>query len=479
MTQNLKYKIPLIALGLIAIFFANVAPAHADSGYSITGTFSLYGSPSYATSTFFATPVGVINPNGTYPFARGTGGRTGYAIFDITSSTSNAIAFCDDSANSDINNSLINLSNLPCTFENLAAYNYITSSTWIYGHTYEVIFFDGWGNGGPFYDDCGTQSLCRAGADGWVDFSASYLYFPFLNFLYPTNGTTTPPFTQWLVNVYNLQAGPTYSISIHYTPIVNPNTNNNPIYADTSLPFTSTSSNIVIPHTAQITSLGSVTSTFTVNATAYLTETVSNGSGIIGSTTISFTAIPRLSTNNGVTIGTSTVVTPTLNASGTLSLNVGTDTTDYGNLAGGAATDKCTPASSPTDVGGGIAYGLCAAGQFLFTPNSNFTYALQTGYTSIGGAFPFSLVFGIHNVLESSTNQFTNTSTDMAIVLPAPAGFVASGTPPVPLLNSSTLLALAGGGSNGASFKDLMMTIEGALFIVGAVMILYLQVAGK
>jgi len=92
------------------------------------------------------------------------------------------------------------------------------------------------------------------------------------------------------------------------------------------------------------------------------------------------------------------------------------------------------PAEDWTDIGGGLFYALCSAGQFLFTPSQTSVTNLETSIQQFQNVFPFNLYFGIVGDLVSSTDsENVATSTPLTLKIPNLSG---SGT--VTLFNATS-----------------------------------------
>jgi len=76
---------------------------------------------------------------------------------------------------------------------------------------------------------------------------------------------------------------------------------------------------------------------------------------------------------------------------------------------------ECTPAEDWTDIGGGLRYGLCSAGIFLFYPSEESMTNLGDKFSSFQDVFPFNLYFGIAEQFATSTANQSATSTPLQL----------------------------------------------------------------
>lgn len=314
---------------------------------------------------------------------------------------------------------------------------------------------------------------------------------PSISFLFPVQSTSTPWFSSWLFNLSGLIATHTYTAQVHWQlpneyPNISFQPTYGPVFGDQSAPFSGTSTGVLaIPHpTRDLQTLNSVSAPhndYIVNATVYLND-VTVGGPFINSNFISYDQFLNLQVGNSTVggqpvVGTSTYIITGVDSFGNVQNTSTINDTVVGQSAATSTTACLYPAGGITDIGGGIAFGLCNAGQFLFTPSGNFTAAFQSGLAQFQATFPFSLVYGIHNTLASSTNEFTASTTD-SIDIPVPEQLTPYISSTVALVNSSTINNIVGGGTNGDTFHALVFAIEGGIMILGTVVIIYLQIAG-
>jgi hypothetical protein len=213
---------------------------------------------------------------------------------------------------------------------------------------------------------------------------------PSISFLYPVDGSTTPQFSPWLVQVENMTSTNHYSAIVHWSMrnhIANPsnlvgvsfqfsgNQVGPPSFSDSVSDFFGNSTGTVpIPKADR--DLYSYPLVIPANddlwsASAYLYDTTQGG-GFLASSTISFTMLRYGAIYDGVVgkVGTTTYYIPQINASGTLQITTTTNNFTGGLPSSAEGSSTCVAATGITDVPGGLRYGLCETALLLFDPNT-------------------------------------------------------------------------------------------------------------
>jgi hypothetical protein len=305
---------------------------------------------------------------------------------------------------------------------------------------------------------------------------------PVITFLYPTDATTTPPFSPWIFSVVAPNASDTYQISVHWqqleygTGILGgnglwPNANYFQIFGDTSVQFQGTGSAMNIPVARPSRDLNYTYDKFNEDlwtATAYLRDVTAGN--IVATSSINFTLLRYGADYGGAigAVGTTTYYTPGINASGTLITNSSTNNftapVDGGvPLRNASSSNGCTPAADWTDVGGGISYGLCTATYNLFTPNDAYTTDIENTFSNIQQDFPFSAAYSVLNgVAKAAVQSASSTTSTLSLPL--------WGTN-IPVLSNNSLSDFVGSSSKDTIFKveDGVAWVGSAFSILGIV----------
>lgn len=268
---------------------------------------------------------------------------------------------------------------------------------------------------------------------------------PVVSLLFPTGATTTPDFSNWVLSV-------SYpSSTMTYVGVLYGQDDTNLIYSDNATYASGVSANpLAVRKTEALWHIPqSVPQTW-----FYRTFYIQNGT-LYSSATSSFlispsAPVPVLSSSTSALVG--------------FGLSAGT-------YVPTAHTSCVAPTSSIfTAPGDNLAYGICASGQFLFSP-SNFSQNWIDG--AVNGAktvFPFRVIFGVATALQNEINNSSTNRTAQSydLVLHTSVG---GQDMTYPVLTSSTLTNAV-----GSSTKALVFDVEEKfiwlLFILGLVKII-------
>jgi len=317
-----------------------------------------------------------------------------------------------------------------------------------------------------------------------------------VNFIYPTNGTTTPPFNNIWVGVSGVVSSSFYSLTVQYSwPQFSGNSTAvgglggallglGSNFPPQQFTVNGTGASLLaqgrlIPYLNNPFPSGAASpNPVTVNATATLSLVDPNTGALtqVDQEGITFYQIPNYATSTYYLVTNGYSSTSTTSTAPIYSLT--TSTNPFIGITQntvGSSTFYCAEPSNITDIGGGIAYGLCSAGNFFLSPSTNLTAYLQNGYQNIQNAFPFSIVFGIHNVIEQtasttiSEGQTNNYTAELSLGSTTPA---LAGVGTIVFLSSSTLVNLV-----GQQGKDTIFSVEDAIMWLLFGFALYKQVA--
>lgn len=284
---------------------------------------------------------------------------------------------------------------------------------------------------------------------------------PAVNFVFPTNGTSTPQFTPWVFGVTGLTSTNTYQILVQWkqtdhlsladsgsvSSIYNaffPNQGVAQIFQDPSGQFTGAATGTVDDQRPQR-NLNYISDGNTIDswtATAYLMNLTLGG--IAATSTIDFNMYRYAGSYSGVGTtaqGTTTVNNPSVNASGTLIITQ--STSSFGTILSLNASTTC----------GGDVLGLCYIVNGLFTPSQNYQQALLNGMNQVQNDFPFSFVYGTIGTIKNSAENLDNTTSTLSLPL--------WGTQ-ITVVSSSSLSDFV-----GPSNKNLIFNTEDAAAWVG------------
>jgi len=247
---------------------------------------------------------------------------------------------------------------------------------------------------------------------------------PSLSFFFPTSGTTTPPFSPWLISLSNLLSSSTYQVHVNWVRTNHTNTypggpQNARIFSDISPLFSSSTGGIIaIPKPDRNLGYQNDKETDdTWNAQAYLYD-VSIGP-FISRDSVDFTML-RYGSNFGggglgapVINGTSTYIIPQASPTGTLLF--ATTTSGFAPISGGQG-NNISSSTCPNDT-----LGLCSVGVFFFQPSTDYQTAMSDEIAITETRFPFSQFFLLWNAASSSLLA-AHVSTTLGFTFPAAMG---------------------------------------------------------
>lgn len=293
-------------------------------------------------------------------------------------------------------------------------------------------------------------------ADNIIDLLPTYslvdLEFPQNN----TVSTTIPDFSNWVVSADNLNASSTYYFRIRYS-LVSSTAQAPSVYYTVRYDYSS------------ITGATSVLA-WTIPKTETLTPSIQDDSVI-------FNWIVNVDLFSCLNFSTNCYLGSSGNYSIYTSRNSVTPTSTYSNLAAPfdpdlikfqsfvSSTYNCPPAEDWTDIGGGIAYGMCQTFQFLFQPQfPELRQGLANGFNSVRASFPFSIFYSVVNAISTSTSELPN-SQSFTVPFPILDGYGNSLT----FLTSSTAQNVIGSDAKNAYFT----VIENSLWIATGIIMLF------
>lgn len=284
-------------------------------------------------------------------------------------------------------------------------------------------------------EDLGGDFLYDLNLNFTVNGTSSPYYSTNIDLVWPENSTYIPDFQNWVINITNSttsirRIGVKYTTasssfifndSISYSPYIN--VNPLPIWKSYML---------VAPPNNQVTWY------------AYAYGENELGEEVIASSIknfiVAFDAIAPTSTSITLLAGSPTF------ASGTYILS---------------ATENCQrPTSSFFSApGDNLAYGLCSAGQFLFTPSDTSQAYINTAAENMKSVFPFNIFFSLKNSLSSAVETVSSTvSYDLYMNWKGSGG----SSQQFPILTSSTLENAV-----GSSTKNMVFTGISSLLWLG------------
>jgi hypothetical protein len=230
-----------------------------------------------------------------------------------------------------------------------------------------------------------------------------------LSFVFPVNGTTTPAFSNFILSGANLTSTDEYYVTVnYYIPQVSPVLTSQSVQLSGSQAL---AQGFVVSKSPFNINLGNVTAGIVANATLYdvtgfqVPDNLNNF--VVATTTSIFTEIPNGNQSNQTT---TYLQTTAFNSSGTIVVGINSVLNSSVPYIASSTSDCISVASSSNLIGATLAYGLCSAGQFLFTPQSNYTLGLTNAIESYQNVFPFSLYFSVLNGVIGSVNS-SNVST--------------------------------------------------------------------
>jgi len=291
-----------------------------------------------------------------------------------------------------------------------------------------------------------------------------------LHFDYPVSGTTTPPFSHWLLGIDNATTTDQYRVDVHWTrvshdcgPGIYGSYTYCTIYNDSSqLFYGSTSSTITLPILRPDRNLfypydKNISDEW--KATAYLSD-ITQGGSFIASTTVQWTLLRYYADYGGAigAVGTTTYNRITIATSGVPVIiegvnNFTTPVTGGVPLRNASTTSGCTPAADWTDIGGGLSFALCTAADQLFTPGTAYTADIQQSLTDLQGDFPFNYVYGTLGSFANSAAAAQSATSSLTLSL---------WSMNIPILGPNTLSDFV-----GSSSKDMIFKAEDATAWVG------------
>lgn len=112
--------------------------------------------------------------------------------------------------------------------------------------------------------------------------------------------------------------------------------------------------------------------------------------------------------------------------------------------------EECETPGGFTDIGGGISYGFCKVGKFLFTPSEYSTGRMFNAFEKFKTVFPFGYIFAITDALQAQIADSETGTTNSTLTLSVPGlGFSAD------VLSSTTLSDFTGN-----DFKNWFFTLQ-------------------
>ena len=301
---------------------------------------------------------------------------------------------------------------------------------------------------------------------------------PTISFLYPTNGIVTPLFSNFVFSGANLTSTDEYELSLQYfIPQVTGQqarsitvSGAQLINYGAAIPFTpftgqfGTSSYMVaqaelydVTHFQIPESLDG----FLVATSSAVFSVITASNNPANGTTTYLQTLPFGNASTGISVATTTTSNPYPLSSG---FTVNTASSTY----------NCQKPSDWTDIGGDISFGLCSVSEFLFIPSANVQQYMSDGYTNFKGAFPFGLVFGIHDVLSNAVTSSTDNGTTPTLALTMPNFVPTIGGQSMVFITSSTLKNAV-----GQSNFNMIFALEDALMWIFICWLMYEIVTTK
>ena len=291
-------------------------------------------------------------------------------------------------------------------------------------------------------------SACNNSSFGYATYSLTAVGAPpsSVSFAYPTPGMTTAPFNNFVLTFGNLTSTDEYGVSINYFIPQTSYSNWTPM--QTLLGGQLENYGLAVPRTAL--GLSTAASTTPEVAIAYLYDLQNFQIPdalppfVVATGTTEFGQIAANMNGGGNGTTTYLYVLPFGNAStGITAVVTGTTTIPIGYVqnstpVGTVYAPSCPAPTGITDIGGGIYWALCNAGYILFAPQTSIQTYLSNSYTAFQSAFPFSVIFGLHNLFSEAVASGT-TSGASTISLTMPAFVPTIGGDTLTLVNSSTL----------------------------------------
>lgn len=298
-----------------------------------------------------------------------------------------------------------------------------------YAQTDNTVFTDG---NGTFYDENsenltyydGVTIGCFATTEADLANCAaigSGTSTPSVSFVYPENGTTTPPFSPWLLSFTGLAPTTSYQVAIHWQRTNHGcgynglyfSTFNCTIYGDTSGIFSgNTTGTIAVPRPDR--DLGYEADGYDEDnwtATGYLYN-LTQGGGFISTSSVSFTLLRNAIAGNPKQLsgnGTTTYYIPSIGTGGTLQIT--TSTNNYTTIVGSLSNTSSTC--------NGDTIGLCPAMAFFLQPHTDFQTAFNDEIAVSKTKFPLSIVFSFANAASSSLNGSSTATDTLSFTIPA------------------------------------------------------------
>lgn len=360
-----------------------------------------------------------------------------------------------------------------------------------------------WNNAGNTFDEFGEWYFANAGADcklagvnsGTFTGDRTVHMYPWLylgdtpyvppeptitgNITIASSGYNGPDFTNWVIAI----TPPTSSISTYYGKIsyqAGPTwTFVNNIYSDTFAITTNQTSTIYWPvHKSQslfnYQNNNGVTSSW--SAQLYL-STSTTFSSVTDSSTFIISPFATTSTLSSViqTNASGTTSTVALNElTGPFFWNAMQPFTGGGTwytetIASSSAKlyASCTPASDWTDVGGGIAYGICVGWNLITSKTGEFfANTAQTTYSALSKVFPFSIPITFYDNIKVAAQTATTSSASITFTIPS---FV-------PLPTSSRTMTIYSSSNDAPPFQSDWFTMQTYLWQFALVAIIFLTI---
>lgn len=285
---------------------------------------------------------------------------------------------------------------------------------------------------------------------------------PALSFLFPTNGTTTPIFTDWGLAATGLNASTSYTYQVRFSQ-----SGSGSIGTDNGTsPAGITADNIFFNSGIQF-DVSQFTPSSSWTATAILIDNAipfATGADVqpqdVASTSIAFTVL-----SNGTIVNTNSTSTYVVNSSTVNFVGSGITTSVNGTCAAPTSSVFADPATYTSQS---LAYGLCTTSVFLLVPSSQISGFMANSVSNLENVMPFSLAYGIFQAIQNAT-QSSSIPAEQDIVWQMNDG--SQGTVPITIIGSSTLQS-AFGNTN----KTLIFQWEDYFFWIITLMAMFFTV---
>jgi hypothetical protein len=299
---------------------------------------------------------------------------------------------------------------------------------------------------------------------------------PSLKFVFPTDGTTTPNFTNYILQLSGnvTSTDSCYVVTEDFVPQVTglrtltPQTFPCGWLQNSGIAVYKPTFGITVPNDAT-SSPPIIARGFVYDVTDFqIPDNLDNF--LIASATVEYQIIPIQNTAGSNPNATTTILntSPWLNASGTFTGNAAITVSQSAAPVPSvtSATFNCPTPSGITDIGGGVYWGLCNVAALLLVPNTSLTEYLTTGFQNFQQAFPFSVVFGIHTILTQNISTAVSSGTAV-IALTMPSFVPDIGGRSMTLVGSSTLKNAVG----AQNFSEIFALEDALMWIFEAYLV--------